>query len=165
MVVRVDYELTGLSKFPKIVRDIRERGGDLRKPMKRFGIYMLQETLRGFDTGGRFPLKWKPLSDATLKMKERRGRGNPAKILLDSGALRKSITTKTVIVRDGAVQSVYTNIKYAPIHQLGGPSKFFGHSVNIPQRKFLFFSERDKKRALRLVKDHSKEMVRMGGAI
>lgn len=63
--------------------------------------------------------KWRPLSPATIKKRERKSRG-PHQILLDSGALRDSINAKAG--KDSVV--IGTNFEYAALQHFGSKKEW-----------------------------------------
>lgn len=79
-----------------------------RKALKECGLVGLRSISKTFKAGGR-PIRWKPSKRAILT-----GKG---KTLIKTARLMRSITMKV------AAKSVTwgTNVKYAAIHQLGGP--------------------------------------------
>lgn len=70
--------------------------------------------------------KWEPHSPVTARLKERQGKKGPHQILLDSGALRDSVTEKA----DKGSVVIGTNLEYATTQHFGAKKGQFGvHSV------------------------------------
>jgi phage gpG-like protein len=70
--------------------------------------------------------RWEPLSQTTIKIKERQGKKGPHQILLDSGTLRDSVTEKAD--KDSVV--IGTNMEYAALQHFGAKKGQFGiHNV------------------------------------
>lgn len=83
---------------------------------------------------------WADLAPSTIA-RRRKGRGQGApKILVDRARLRNSITYRV----DGLKIELGTNVRYARIHNKGGPAGR-GKQVNIPARPFLGISDEDRR--------------------
>lgn len=125
------YDLSNLQKIPKLLRQLEKAGSDPRKPLKRWGTYMLQETGYLFQHAKRGPEKWKPLAEVTKIMRAYRKRGSgrtgPKRILQDTGALKRSIKTVTFAHKGTKAQIVFTRDPKARTHQEGG-------TMTIPRR-------------------------------
>lgn len=120
---------------------------DLSKPLKQSGIYMERSIGLRFSKAA-----WKPLSPATIKIHPHRAGGKP---LNDTGHLKRSVTSQAS-KRVTKKQLTYgTNLIYAPLHNFGGRG---GWGKIIPQREFLFFSEEDDRRILKIFSDFVKEL-------
>ena len=113
---------------------------DWRVPLKRAGVYMHASIDKNFRSQGR-PKRWKKLSAKTLRSRRRgSGSGSP-KILMDTGRLRGSVTTRTssdAVYKLTDKQLVLgTNVEYARLHQHGHRKK------RVPKRPFLGFQKED----------------------
>lgn len=164
------------AEVQKMLERLSSKLQDMRPVYADFGAYMEGSIQRNFDVQGR-PVRWKPLSPGHLfqtiskrrtyynRKKQRftvsgrqalRGR----KVLTDTGRLRRSIQS----VPSSAQLKIFTNVKYAAIHQFGGKTKphrivakkakalsvypFFFKAVNhpgsnIPARPFLLVQRED----------------------
>ena len=93
------------------------------------------ETMRSFELQAepQHRRPWKPLAPTTIagrkKGKRKTTKRHSAKILLDTGRLRGSITTKKTMIPPTVW--IGTNIVYARTHQFGDPSR------HIPARPYL----------------------------
>jgi phage gpG-like protein len=89
--------------------------------------------------GGRASGGWQKLADSTIARKAAKGREDPARILVDSGALEKSLTEThgddAIRVSEHDEMRFGTSLPYAEYHQLG-------HGV--PRRRFLELTETDR---------------------
>jgi len=165
----ISYDLQQLAKIPKLLREIERAGGRADPPLKKWGVYMLQQTEKTFRNQGRrgTAKQWPALSAATLAIRAGRKRGrtraNPRNILQNTGHLKRSIRTTTYQRPSGKAQFVFTQTPYSRIHQEGGYTNLptrsktkKGKRVKVPKRQFLFISKRDQIKALKLVRDHAK---------
>lgn len=121
------YDLRNLKKIPKLLRQLQKAGSDPKKPLKRWGTYMLGQTGSLFQQGKRGPVKWRPLAEVTKVMRRYRKRGSgrtgPLRILQDTGHLKRSIKTVTFMHRGTKAQIVFTRDPKAKTHQKGGTMK------------------------------------------
>lgn len=135
-----------------LLSTLKERTGNLTPAMKEIGQIIRSSVIKNFMVGGR-PDKWKPNAFATImgsigrkKDFTKKGRVRAAssrrlsggKVLIDTGRLRNSITSKAFKDR----VEVGTNVIYAAIHQFGGTAGR-GLKVDIPARPFLAIQDED----------------------
>lgn len=108
---------------------------DMREVMSDIGLEIVRGVADNFEAEGRYSIvgeyiggdnKWQPLSKTTERIKEKRGKSPPYKILQDDGHLAKSIHTENVT--ENSV-SVGTNMPYAPMHQFGAQKGEYGSVV------------------------------------
>lgn len=131
--------LQGIESVLKRVRRLSDRlSREIERPLRAAGVYMLSSIERNFQSQGR-PAKWKGLASATLAGR-RKGKGSGrAKILIDTGALKNShstrISTKGVEVGTNKVQAKRMHFGYP-----GGTGR--GRSKT-PARPFVMFQDED----------------------
>lgn len=97
---------------------------------------------------------WKPLSRYTISQRKKKGKG-PTPILVDSGALRGSLTAK----HDADTALAGTNILYAAVHQYGAKKgqilptgeRAFG---DIPARPFLGLRHQERNKIITAIIAH-----------
>lgn len=90
-------------------------------------------------------VKWKPLSDTTIMRRRKGKRQGSDRILQDTSTLRNSIQGSGKGSAKAA--TISTNIKYAAIHNYGGPAKAWGKKpFQMPRREFMGMSAADIKR-------------------
>jgi phage gpG-like protein len=126
------------------------RAKNLTPALKKAGVLMQRSINQNFREEGR-PVKWRKLSQATIRARRKGPGAGSAKILQDTGRGRMSVTTK------GAFGSIYrldaqslvlgTNIGYMAKHQKG---------EDVPKRVFLLFQEQDKRQISELMLRHMK---------
>jgi phage virion morphogenesis protein len=114
---------------------------------KNIGEYMVLSILdrydKEIDSQGK---PWAPLTAATIKQKQRKGKIQ--KILQQDGNLRL-----TIIYQASASQvEIGTNRIYGAIHQFGGRAGR-GKKVNIPARPFLGVSVVDEREIVDIIQD------------
>jgi phage gpG-like protein len=149
------------------------------KAMKKVSVVMLQSVLTNFREQGTDKEKWKPLADQTIA-RRRKGKGKgEAKILQDTGTLKRSIFPFSSADEAG----VATNIPYARVHHLGetitipamtikprrssvlhfivdGKDIFAKsamipqHEIKMPARPFMVLRDDHKKRVVDILKQH-----------
>jgi len=99
---------------------------------------------------------WTSLSDMTLAMRRKHGKG--AKILQDTGRGKGSIDYK--VISNQQVE-IGTDVGYMGIHQTGGTVRMFGKTkVKIPKRKFLLFQSEDDKNIVKIFTEYLGEIIR-----
>jgi phage gpG-like protein len=104
---------------------------------RMFGIgqELLRSIRRRFDTQtDALGFPWAPLKEVTVDIKQWAGVSEPERILVWTGTLRKSFKYKYTTDYTTARVWVYTDIKYAWVHDQGGPASWPGFSV--PPRPF-----------------------------
>jgi phage gpG-like protein len=92
--------------FRKLMGGTLGRFKDLSKPLRECGLVGLRSISKTFKAGGR-PVRWKP---------SRRAKLSGGKTLIDTARLMRSITMEP----KARSVSWGTNVKYGPIHDLGG---------------------------------------------
>lgn len=119
----------------RLIGRVAARLHDLREAYEDFGGRLLRSIQTNFDEQGR-PDRWAPLKPQSLFASlarrktyydSRVGRFTAAgheakryrKVLTDTGRLRRSIHKQI----SGSTLRIYTNVKYAAIHQFGGKTK------------------------------------------
>jgi len=153
--VLIEYNISGDEKVKALLKKAGDKAKDLRIPLKRAGILMLGSIDKNFRAEGR-PDKWTPLSDMTLSMRRKNGKG--AKILQDTGHGKGSIVYKPI---SNTKAQVGTDVKYMGIHQTGGTVKMFGKgTVKIPKRKFLLFQDEDNKNIVKIFTEYLGELIK-----
>src|SRR3972149_2296043 len=180
----MEIDIKQVARIGKIMKKLEREGSSAEAPLKKFGIWMMQETGKTFRAGGRGPIKWTPLSEMALAMRKHRGGGaNPKRILQLTGNLMQNVRHAVEKMRYGWDSRLFNPTPYAPMHQFGGeihsPSKvivpkkakalrfiiggkvIFAKRVvipamtrKVPKRQFLFFLPRDVEKAAGLLKGH-----------
>lgn len=111
--------------------------------LKSIGIDMVSEVKtrfkKGVDMNGK---KWVPLKPDTIAARRKRNPGKWVRPLIDTGALRASVSKYTLKYNYVEIKS---NAPYADIHQYGYRPK------NIPARPFLGINKSQKKRYNKLI--------------
>ena len=184
----VEYDLKKLKVVQRMIREIERRGSKVDKPLKRWGVYMLRENDKTFIRGRRGPIVWPALKASTIRGRtlRKRGasRGNPRRILQDTGGYKKSFRTVTFTQRSVRAQSVFSKHPLAEIHHKGAtipkrkirakPGKVlrwsdasgvirFARSVEIPETKIparpsAFLLPSNIRKAMNLIGDHLQEV-------
>jgi len=132
------------------IKKLAQLAGSLKKPLTEIGRNLVASTKMRFarsegPVGGLGPVKaWAPLKEGTVA--RRRGGGEGAKPLLDTGMLMRSVQSKA----EDRELHVGTNHQIAPgvtaaIHQLGGTSGMAPGPAAIPARAFLGVDDDDAK--------------------
>lgn len=115
------FDVSKVKELRKLVLRIQRKGGDIRKPLMRWGAYMLQKTAETFDAGGRGPHRWQKLSPVTMTFRALRGRrANPRKILQDRGDLKRSYKAQMIKRFGGLGQLIFSRDPKASFHHTGG---------------------------------------------
>lgn len=179
----IDYKVVTTSdKLEKFLVRVSNTIKDFTVPLEKSKFIMLRSVDLNFQREGR-PIHWKPLSEMTKKFRRKKGAG--AKILQDTGRLKRSISA--IPIKDGI--RVGTNVQYASVLQLGGSipipartivpvkakalhffmggKEVFAKSVNqkarthrIPPRPFILFQSQDKKDIVEVFGKHIDSAVR-----
>lgn len=132
----IDIKVVGMQKVIINLGDLKLKGVDLTPAMKRGGLVMLSSINQNFARGGR-PVAWRPLKDATLKTKLKKGYGPYP--LIRTGNLRKSISAQP-----GPESLIIgTSIIYGRTHQQGRGA--------IPARPYLLFQKSDIQQIQKLI--------------
>jgi|3_EtaG_2_1085321.scaffolds.fasta_scaffold38935_3 phage virion morphogenesis protein len=119
-----------IERFNKRLRKMRENATNKNPLTGKVAIVMHKDVMDHFKRETGPDIRWQALRLSTVK---RRRKGSQ-EILQDTGRLRASIMLKNT----KTTASVFTNLKYAKIHNEGGRTP---HGVKIPQRKFLWISK------------------------
>ena len=140
------FEIENNEQIKALLKKAGDKGKDLRVPLKRAGILMVGSIDKNFRAEGR-PDKWTPLSDMTLAMRRKHGKG--AKILQDTGRGKGSMAYK--VISNKQVE-IGTDVQYMATHQTG--------KGRIPQRKFLLFQDEDNKNIVKIFTEYLGEIIR-----
>jgi phage virion morphogenesis protein len=134
--------LTGVTQVLNRFLTIQASLKDLEPAMKASGVYMLGSIERNFTAQGR-PQKWAGLAASTLAAR-RRGKGTGgAKILIDEGLMKGSVTTGDAMQTSSESMVIGTNKIQAARQHFGYPGgKGRGHAKT-PARPFLLFQAED----------------------
>ena len=142
--MEIKVQCVGMKKLVEQVKKGQGSMVDMSPFWQSVGMYMVKRTMRCFDKE-QSPdgVKWKPLSKARIKQRNKRHKGGTMKILSDTGALRRSIAYKAFQSRVifGSV------LAYAANHQFGG---------TVPARPYLGVTEDDKQKVLTMMKTYLK---------
>jgi phage gpG-like protein len=163
MGVEVTFDTKELRKIRKLADAIIRDGGKIDKPLKRFGVYMMGQTDKTFRSSGRGNVKWKPLSEATLSIRESLGRGGLSTMpLMGEGMLKRSIDSKVEGPKHERRQVTFTDNPVAPFHQHGARIRVFGRGPlkRLPKREILFFTKEDKEQAVKEFTEHADKVAR-----
>lgn len=151
--MKIDIQTGNAGSLQQKLKDIADGLRDMRPLWQAVGMYIQRQTIKErFDKeqspGGQ---KWKPLAPATLRQRAKRHKTGHARILQDTGELRRSITyeAETNSVRVG------TNLKYARTHQFG--------RGNIPARPFLGVNDEEKRHIHSMISAYIKKNILGGG--
>ena len=117
---------TNAESVNKVVVNIVKKIGNLEKPLKRVGIYMLGSIHRNFALQGR-PIKWPALS-LMSRQKRRGGLKGRHLILQDTGRLRSSIVYE---LEGNTGVRIGTNIPYARKLHFGGVNVMSAHTESV----------------------------------
>ena len=172
--MEIKVKSAGIKKLTEKVQQRKNSLLDLSTFWDSVGMYMVKRTMRHFQQE-QSPdgVKWKPLSTARIRQRNKRHKGGRMKILTDTGELRRSIAYKAYksSVIFGSV------LKYAAIQQFGGtitarrkgvykhnygPGKPKGGSysyrwnIKIPARPYLGVTEDDRRKVLSMMKIYLK---------
>lgn len=167
--MKMTWEFKGVeavrSSFIKAQRGLE----DYRKPLERCGIEMYKSIDRNFQAQGR-PQAWAPHAPLTRKL-----RGGGGRILMDSGKLRQSVTSKSgsgskyklsknKLVIGSNLKARGSNKLLAEIHQYGqtaGVQKVFGKPSKrgLPARPFLLVQPEDEKKFQQIFEEYVKEIT------
>lgn len=137
----VKIEMEGLNQR---LKKMRRNASNPRPLMGKVSIFMFKDVFDHFIKEMGPNRAWEALSSVTIKKRRKGKRGGKIRILRDKGPLINSIkpgNTKTAAI-------VATKKKYARIHNEGGIA---GNGVRIPQRKFMWASEKLLKRLIKSV--------------
>jgi phage gpG-like protein len=134
---QVERELLRLAKAP-----------DMRRIAPELGDYLRNVERSQFDSEGRTGSGgWTPLKPKTVASKA--ARGLDPRILRAHERLRKSLTNKrsadAVFNYDADSLFFGTRVPYARHHQFGAPR------ANVPRRKLIDMSERNRRRVVKIV--------------
>lgn len=119
----VKVDMSGLKFW---LNELAQRGRNLKGMNRALAAILIEQVDDNFATAGHG--EWPPLAESTKA--SRRGDGETAQILVDTGRLAASINMGNTDVTDDIIE-VYTNVKYAKYHVSPLPRK------KIPLRDFL----------------------------
>ena len=148
------FEIENNEQIKALLKKAGDKGKDLRIPLKRAGILMVGSIDKNFRAEGR-PDKWTPLSDMTLAMRRKHGKG--AKILQDTGRGKGSMAYK--VISNKQVE-IGTDVGYMATHQTGKTIRLGKRTIRIPQRKFLLFQSEDDKNIVKIFTEYLGEIIR-----
>jgi phage virion morphogenesis protein len=131
--------LQGIDRVLKRVNRLANRmAGEIERPLKAAGVYMLGSIERNFKSQGR-PDKWEKLKPATVARRRKgRGTGSP-QILINTGSLKNS---HSVRIRSQSVE-VGTNKVQAKRLHFGYPGGEGRGRAKTPARPFVMFQDED----------------------
>lgn len=161
MALSIEIDAREVKKLSKMLDLIEKHGGNMDRPLKRMGVYMLGQTDKTFERGGRGDVTWTHLSDATMSIrKSTKSSYTSTAPLTGSGrGLRRSFDTKLDGPKTERAMKVFTPTSYAPYHQAGvgrGRFKVFGNITgSLPKRPMLFFTNKDKGEAIKQFTKHA----------
>lgn len=139
----LDIDYREVRQIPRLLKYIEKHGGDARKPLKRFNVYMLRQTDLTFKKGGRGPYKWPPLAPLTVIMRAYRARGkkrtDPRRILQDTGQLKNSTKTEVLSHGRSLAARIYNDVSYGKTHQEGGTMTVPAKTIRAKKAKALHF--------------------------
>lgn len=160
----ISYDTRQLVKITRALKRLKKEGAKVEKPLKRFGVYHLGQTIKGFNKGGRERKKWEKLAPMTLRLRKAAGISGQ-RPLIARGMGKKSIQTTILKIRGVVVSSTFTRLRYMKIHQTGGRSNFprSTKKAKIPKRQYLIHTKADIKKALDLIIKHEKEAIQKAG--
>jgi phage gpG-like protein len=165
----ISYDTRQTKKITLVLKRLQKEGIKVEKPLKRFGVYHVSQTIKGFNKGGRSK-KWKKLSKVTIAIRKHRGISG-IRPLVATGAGKRSIQTTVLKYKSGVASSTFTRLKYMAIHQTGGRAKRpmrpnqkkpAGY-MTIPQRKYLEHTNADVRKAVQLLVAHEKQAIQKSG--
>ena len=138
-------QCVGMKKLMEKVKHGKDSLLDLTPFWQSVGMIMVKQTLRNFQNE-QSPegVKWKPLSAARIRQRNKRHKGGQMNILTDTGELRRSVAYKAFKSR----VIFGSALKYAATHQFG--------RGNIPSRPYLGVTEEDKSKVLSMMKAYLK---------
>lgn len=109
-MISLYINIDGVNEADLYLLRMTARTQDFTPVMQDFGGHMRRSIMKNFGQGGR-PKPWRPSKRVSL--------GGRGKTLQDTGQLKSSITYRATT----RSLTVGTNLKYAAIHQFGGPAK------------------------------------------
>lgn len=124
------FSSKGLDKALRIVASLEKKLENPYPALEKCGALALTSVEQNFDNEGR-PTPWK---------RSRRVLLHGGKTLTDTGVLRRSIKTKKISKNKIAL---FTRVKYAAIHNYGGPVQTKHGTYYMPKRKFLMLQSKD----------------------
>ena len=135
-------KLIGIEKVLNHYTRLAAETDNLAVPLRAAGVYMLGSIEKNFKAQGR-PGHWPALAPSTLA-RRRRGTGKGgAKILVDSGRLKNSVTGPSAIATSGSTMRIGTNVIYGPRQHFGYPGGAGRGRAKTPARPFLMFQTED----------------------
>lgn len=145
MAVALNIKATGLPRARKLFRDLEYAALDMRPAWGKVAQEFYRQERKQFDSRGR--RRWPPIDRDTIRIRRSRG-GSGRKVMIDSGALRRSLTSA---VAAGSVRrfqpqemEVGTSLPYAAMHQFRNGRRF---------RKPIDLKPADKNKFARIVRE------------
>jgi len=139
----LDIDLREFQRIPAILKYIEDHGGDARKPLKRFNVYMMGQVDKTFKNSGRGFVKWAPLAPLTVIMRAYRKRGSgrtgPRKPLMDTGNLKNSTETEVLQLGKSLGSRIFNDVPYGKTHQFGGEMKIPEKTIKARKAAALHF--------------------------
>jgi len=138
-----DIDFREIRHIPAILEYIKKHGGNPEKPLKRFNVYMIGQTDKTFQHGGRGDVHWKPLAPITVIMRAYRKRGsgrtNPKRPLMDTGHLKNATESEVIHRGDSLASRIFNDVPYAKTHQFGGTIDIPARTIRARKAKALHF--------------------------
>lgn len=151
--MKIDINAGNAGGLRQKLKAIADGLRDMRPLWQAVGMYVQRQTIKERFDKEQSPegQKWKPLAPATLKQRSAKHKTGHARILQDTGELRRSITYEA---EPNSVR-VGTSLKYARTHQFG--------RGNIPARLFLGVNDEEKQHIISMLGAYIKKNVMGGG--
>lgn len=148
-----------LKVIPRMIEQLAKMSkADAKKPLKRWGDYMLKRTDVTFSRSGRGNIKWKPLAPMTIAMRKKKG-NRSRKPLVVSGKGRRSFKTKSE-KRDGQLgQKVFTRLWYMQLQHTGKRIRIPARTIRTRKAKVLSFTVSGKKVFATKVKQKARTVI------
>jgi phage gpG-like protein len=158
--MRFTFEIDGIKEFDRSFNRVEEHIKDLRPvwdAVERTFYDIEKEQFASEGSAGRGG-KWKALSPAYLKRKEKQYPGT--KILERTGKMRDALTQKTgdtVLVKTPDEFGIGTSLPYAGYHQRGGK--------RLPKREIVSFSDDNRRTMQKAMQKEFLTIMRKDGQI
>lgn len=111
-------------------------------PLRKMAIVGQSSVLRNFQVQGR-PEKWKALKESTVARRRKGSGQGSAKILMDTGHMRGSISVQLL----GASNfKVFTDVPYAPYPHYG--------TKTMPARPYMMWQDEDISKLIWILQEH-----------
>jgi len=129
---RLRFTIEGVPELSRILALTHTKVSNFKKPLWNSAKLILQDVERNFMTEGGLVGGWAPLSESTIKQRERLGFGGAHPILQRTGALRRSFYSYV----DSKMAMITSKSPYFVYHQSRMPRK------RLPRRAMLVLIER-----------------------